>query len=166
MQLELDEILVRVNHMLLNDLEPGHFVTVSLARLHPLHRTLSYAGAGHVPGFVLLESGNVKCALDSSGPPLGLFSESKFSLGVPIDLAPGDVTVLLTDGVTESTTPEGNQFGTQGVLDYLQSHIQDSASQIAQGIYQATRAFVKGNLQDDDITSVIVKVDRSGLPRS
>ncbi|HEY6410206.1 MAG TPA: SpoIIE family protein phosphatase [Ktedonobacteraceae bacterium] len=160
MQLELDDILVRVNQMLLHDLEPGHFVTVSLVRLHPLHRTLSYAGAGHVPGFVLLESGKVKCALDSYGPPLGLFPDSKFSLQPLISLAPGEVAVLLTDGVTESTTPDGDQFGSQRVLDYIQGHIHEPARQIVQGIYHATRAFVKGNFQDDDITSVIIKVDR------
>jgi PAS domain S-box-containing protein len=161
MQLELDDILVRVNQILLHDLDPGHFVTVSLARLHPVHRTLSYAGAGHVPGFVLLESGTVKCALDSSGPPLGLFPDSKFSLQPPIHLAPGEVAVLLTDGVTESATPDGDQFGSQRVLDYIQLHNHEPARQIAHGIYQATRAFVKGNFQDDDITSVIIKVDRS-----
>ena len=160
MQLELDDILVRLNQMLLNDLEPGHFVTLSLTRLHPCDRTLSYASAGHVPGFVLLESGKVKCALESSGPPLGLFPDSKFYLSAPIDLAPGEVAVLLTDGVTESTTPDGNQFGAQRVLDFTESHIHEPASQIAEGIFQATRAFVKGNLQDDDITSVIIKVDR------
>jgi phosphoserine phosphatase RsbU/P len=161
MQLELNEILDRLNKMLLNDLEPGHFVTLSLTRLHPRHRTLSYASAGHVPGFVFLESGAVRCALDSSGPPLGLFPDSEFSLHPSIHLDPGEVAVLFTDGVTESTTPDGDQFGAQRVLDYIEAHVHEPASQIALGIYPATRAFVEGNLQDDDITSVIIKVNRS-----
>ena len=161
MQLDLDDILYRVNQMLLNDLEPGHFVTLSLARLHPVHRTLAFASAGHVPGFVFLDSGKVKNVLDSTGPPLGLFSDSKFSLHAQIHLAPGEVVVLLTDGVTESTTPDGNQFGADRLLDYMQIHLHDSAAQIAHGIYEATRTFAKGDFQDDDITSVIMKVDRS-----
>jgi serine phosphatase RsbU (regulator of sigma subunit) len=33
---------------------------------------------------------------------------------------------------------------------------------IADGIYHATRAFAQGDLQDDDITSVIIKADRAG----
>jgi hypothetical protein len=61
MQLELDDILARVNQMLLKDLEHGHFVTLFLARLNPDHRRMSYASAGHVPSFVFLESGEVKC---------------------------------------------------------------------------------------------------------
>ncbi len=160
MQLELDDILARVNQMLLKDLEHGDFVTLSLARLHLQHQTLSYASAGHALGFVFLESGNLKCTLDSTGPPLGLFSGSKFVLQQPVHLDAGEIAVFLTDGVTESTTPDGHQFGAQRVLDYVRAHSHDSALNIANGIYHATRAFVRGDPQDDDITSVIVKADR------
>ena len=161
MQLELDDILVRVNQMLLKDLEHGHFVTLFLARLNPDHRMLSYASAGHVPGFVFLDSGDVKCALDSTGPPLGLFPGSKFSLRPATQLDRGEIAVFLTDGVTESTTPDGYQFGTQRVLDYVRSHNHDTASNIANGIYYAARSFVQGDPQDDDITSVIIKANGS-----
>jgi PAS domain S-box-containing protein len=161
MQLELDDILARVNQMLLKDLEHGDFVTRFLARLHPQQRTLSYTSAGHALGFVFLESGNLKCTLDSTGPPLGLFSGSTFSLQHAIQLNSGEIAMFLTDGVTESTTPDGHQFGAQRVLDYMRAHNRDSASSLANGIYHATRAFVRGDPQDDDITSVIIKVDRS-----
>jgi PAS domain S-box-containing protein len=161
MQLEIDDILARANQMLLKDLEHGHFVTLFLARLNPDSRSLSYASAGHVPGFVFLDSGNVKCTLDSTGPPLGLFSGSKFSLQPAIRLDPGEIALFLTDGVTESTTPDGHQFGAQRVLDYVRTFNHDSASNIADGIYRAARDFVQGDLQDDDITSVVIKADRS-----
>ena len=158
-QLELDEILARVNQMLLKDLEHGHFVTLFLARLHLPHRLLSYASAGHVPGFVFLDSGELKCTMDSTGPPLGLFSASKFSLQPAIQLNLGEIAVFLTDGVTESTTPDGHQFGAHRVLDYIRTHRDDSALNLADGMYQATREFVQGDLQDDDITSVVVKLN-------
>jgi phosphoserine phosphatase RsbU/P len=157
MQMELDELLARVNQMLLKDLDHGDFVTLFVARLDTSHRTLSYASAGHVPGLILLKSGDVKCMLDSTGPPLGLFSGSKFSLQPPISFDPGEIAVFLTDGVTESTTPDGHQFGTQRVLDKIRALSHNSASTIADGIYRATRAFVEGDLQDDDITSVVIK---------
>ena len=73
MQLELDEILTRVNQMLLKDLKHGDFVTLFLARLNVTNRTLSYASAGHVPGLVFHDSGLVKHTLDSTGPPLRPF---------------------------------------------------------------------------------------------
>lgn len=161
MQLELDDILARVNQMLLKDLEHGHFVTLLLARLNPDRRTLAYASAGHVPGFVFLDSGCVKCTLDSTGPPLGVFSGSKFLLQPAIRLDPGEIAMFLTDGLTESTTSDGREFGSQGVVDYVRVHNLESASNIADGIYQAARMFVQGDPQDDDITSVIIKSDRA-----
>ncbi len=160
MQLELDEILVRVNRMLLKDLEHGDFVTVCLARLNPNRRTLSYASAGHVPSFIFSDSGDMKCTLDSTGPPLGLFPNTEFSIERAIHLDPGEIAVFLTDGVTESTTPDGHQFGIKRVHDQVRVQSHDSASNIAEGIYHATRTFVQGDLQDDDITSVIIKADR------
>jgi len=161
MQLELDDIMARVNQMLQKDLEHGHFVTLLLARLNSDHRTLAYASAGHVPGFIFLNTGKVKCTLDSTGPPLGLFSGSKFVLQPAIRLDPGEIALFLTDGATESTTPDGHQFGAQRVLDYVQTHSHDSAANIANGIYHAARMFVQGDPQDDDITSVVIKADRS-----
>jgi sigma-B regulation protein RsbU (phosphoserine phosphatase) len=157
MQMELDDLLAHVNQMLLNDLDQGDFVTLFLARLDSSRRTLSYASAGHIPGVILLNSGDVKCMLDSTGPPLGLFPVGKFSLQQPVSLNPGEIAVFLTDGVTESATPQGHQFGIERVLDHIRALRHNSASTIADGIYHATRAFVQGDLQDDDITSVVIK---------
>jgi phosphoserine phosphatase RsbU/P len=161
MQLELDNIPARVNQMLLKDLEHGHFVTLFLARLNRDHRSLSHASAGHVPSFVFLESREEKCTLDGTGPPLGLFSGSEFSPRPAIPLDPGEIVLLLTDGVTESTTPDGHQFVALRMLDYVQAQNQDSASNLADGLYQATRTPGQGDPQDEDITSIISKADRS-----
>jgi serine phosphatase RsbU (regulator of sigma subunit) len=69
--------------------------------------------------------------------------------------------LFLTDGVTESTTPDGHQFGALRILDYVQAHNQVSASNLADGVYHATRTPVRGDPQDEDITSVIIKADLS-----
>jgi PAS domain S-box-containing protein len=161
MHLELDEILTHVNEMLFKDLEHGDFVTLFLARLSSSHRTLSYASAGHVPGLIFLDSGDVKRKLESTGPPLGLFAASKFSLQQEISLDAGEIAVFLTDGVIESTRPNGRQFGCQRVIDQIRALSHESASNIAKGIYHATREFSQGDLQDDDITSVIIKANYS-----
>ena len=53
MEMEVGQILTRVNAMLAADLEGNRFVTMLLLRIDPDDRSLSYASAGHVPGFVL-----------------------------------------------------------------------------------------------------------------
>jgi PAS domain S-box-containing protein len=159
MELRLDQILALVNHMLVKDLESECFVTLALACLDLRRRLLTYCGAGHVPGFVIGPWGDVVCRLESAGPPLGLFLESKFESQKPISLEPGHVVVFLTDGITESTAPDGTEFGNQRTLEYVWAHHREPASQIADGLHRAARAFAFNEPQDDDTTSVIVKVN-------
>ena len=158
--LELDEILVQVNRMLVKDLEHGHFVTLALARLDVSRRSLIYAGAGHMPGFVLDDAaGLVVHVLESNGPPLGLFPDSKFSCQNEILLEPGQIVVLLTDGITESVAPGGEEFGVRGALDYIAAHHSESARQISDGLHLAARRFAAQEPQHDDIISIVIKVN-------
>jgi serine phosphatase RsbU (regulator of sigma subunit) len=96
--------------------------------------------------------------LESNGPPLGLFSESKFSCQQEVPLEPGEIVVLLTDGITESTAPEGTEFGARGALEYIAAHHAEPARQIADGLHLAARRFAAHEPQHDDISSVVLKV--------
>ncbi|MGA8149430.1 MAG: SpoIIE family protein phosphatase [Terriglobales bacterium] len=158
LQLEVHEILEQMNSALLKDLSHGQFVTLALARLHPGQRTLTFASAGHVPGFVLLESGGLRAELNSTGLPLGLFPENKCSQQPVIGLGLGEIVVLMTDGAAESAGPDGEEFGSHRVVDYVRSHRHDPAQHIANGIYHAARAYTKDQPQKDDITSVVIKM--------
>lgn len=158
-QVESDpaKILSSVNHMLIADLEDCRFVTLLLVCLDGQNRSLSYASAGHIPGFLMNDSTNIDCVLESSGPPLGLFDDSRF-LTSAIPLAPQQLVILMTDGVCETTNAEDVQFGADRVLDYVRAHRQDSARVLAEGICRAARTFADDNPQQDDITDVVVKV--------
>jgi PAS domain S-box-containing protein len=158
MGLEVDQILTQVNRMLVNDLGDGCFVTIMLACLDVASRSLVYAGAGHVPGYVLSASGPVEHTLESSGPPLGLFPQVRFARSPSITLQPEQLLVLLTDGITESTAPDGSEWGANGALNYLRTRGHDTAHQLVEGLYHEARRFAGDELQKDDITSVIVKV--------
>jgi len=158
LQLELHEILEQMNSALLKDLSQGQFVTLALARLHPLRGTLAFASAGHLPGFVLRESGTLTDELTSTGLPLGLFPENHCLLAPALQLGPGDIMVLMTDGAAESAGSDGEEFGAPRVLDYIRTHRHQPAQQIADGLYVAARAYAKDLPQSDDITSVVIKV--------
>ena len=78
----------------------GHpYATAILARLDRFPRRITYVNAGHPPGLVL--RGADTLPLDAGGPPLGLLPNARYGWA-SLDLAPGDVGVLVTDGVTEA----------------------------------------------------------------
>jgi serine phosphatase RsbU (regulator of sigma subunit) len=61
---------------------------------------LAYVNAGHPAGY-LLRNGKVTAALESGGRPLGLLPDPEYTTA-SVELSPGDVGVLVTDGITEA----------------------------------------------------------------
>jgi serine phosphatase RsbU (regulator of sigma subunit) len=154
------EILTQVNRELVEDLEGGRSVTLLLARFDPHTRSLVYASAGHVPGFLLGSSGEAASVMEATGPPLGLFPDCEFSTSDVIPLDPGKILLLLTDGVTESTAPDNTEFGAKQAIEYVRSHRHESARQIVEGLHRRIRAFAAHQPQRDDITLAVLKVDQ------
>jgi len=155
---DLASILKKVNLMLFADLGNDRYVTLLLVLLDRAANLLTYASAGHVPGFLISSSGEVDHVLESSGPPLGLFGNSHYVDEV-VPLAPEKLLVLVTDGAAESTASlDGLEFGNDGILAYVHDHRKDKARDLAKGICDAARQFRGGYPQQDDVTDVVVKV--------
>lgn len=155
---DLSALLARVNHMLVADhLEHGRFVTLLLVCLGGPDSSISYANAGHIPGFLMNDCGKIEGALESSGPPLGLFDDVQF-VSSTLPLAPQQLLILMTDGAAEMATAEEVEFGSDAVIEFVRNHRHNSAHELAQGIYHSARAFAGGEPQRDDVTNVIVKV--------
>jgi len=155
---EPGEILGRANSILAEDMGGERYITLFLGRLDPATRELSYASAGHPPGCVLGADGAVKAQLNRTGIPLGLRAASDYTSAPPLTLVPGDLVVLLTDGIEEASSPAGELFGTERALDVVRSYRDKPARAIVEALYAATREFAQGAPQLDDITAIVVKV--------
>ena len=100
---DLAKILSSVNHMLMADeLEDDQFVTLLLVCLDGPNGSLSYASAGHIPGFLMNSSGKVESRLESSGPPLGLFEASHFVTSA-LPLAPQQLVIFMGCSVAQTS---------------------------------------------------------------
>lgn len=158
-QVNVGEVLTWVNRTLADDMPEEHFVAMLLLCLDPVGRTLTYSNAGHPPGFVLSQSGAVRMELPSSGPPLGLFSETVFAPSFSITLESGDIVLLATDGFEETAALGDRQFGPEGVVASLKARRDRSAAEILAGLYEDARAFASGQRQTDDMAAVVIKFD-------
>lgn len=156
---EIDEILSRINRFLIGEARGDHFVTLLLARLDPQSRILAYANAGHPWGYVVDDSGRLKTRLTSTACPLGIVAKAEFRAGEPTQLAPGDIVLLLTDGLPEAMSPSGDLFGTQRTLDVFSANRTKPAAEIIRSISQAVQEFTGGAPLVDDVTLVVIKVD-------
>jgi PAS domain S-box-containing protein len=149
-------ILTRVDRSLAPDLSSDHFVTLFLACLDPATRRLTWASAGHLPGFILDARGEVKRSLPATGFPLGLNLQGIVS-GPPRSLEPGDLLFLLTDGIVEACSPAGGPFGMERALEVVRTHRAGPPQEIVAALLQQARRFSGGEMIDD-MTAIIVKV--------
>jgi PAS domain S-box-containing protein len=150
-------VLWNVNRVLAPDLDENRFVGMVVVNVDPATRECRYANAGHTPGYVFDAGGAVRAELVSTGVPLGPFAEARFETIPGPRLEPGDVVVLVTDGMTEISAPNGSMCGTDFVLDVVRGRVRESAAAILDGLCQAARAFADGAPQSDDVTVVVCK---------
>jgi sigma-B regulation protein RsbU (phosphoserine phosphatase) len=158
---DVSVILGLVNRVLISDIDGDRFITLILAKLDPARHTLVYASAGHQTGYLLNSAGAVKQALASTGYPLGILKEADFPASEEIPLQPGDLVMLVTDGIVEARAPDGTIFGWQRSVDIVRVYRQATAGQIVDNLYYAVRAFSQNLPQYDDITAAVIKVHQT-----
>jgi hypothetical protein len=130
-QSDLGSLLSLLNRVLILDMEDDRFVTLILVRLDPRKKCVVYASAGHPTGYVLDAAGHVRLRLPSTGRPLGFGTDESFSASRVGPLKPGELVILLSDGVLEATAPDGTAFGWARAVNIVRVYRQDPAGRIA-----------------------------------
>jgi len=155
---DVGEILTRANRVLAEDVDFERYVTLILAKLDPQRLALVYTSAGHPTGYVLDSAGTVKAALKRTGAPLGIQPDAVYEATPPIPLAPGDIVLLLTDGIEEAMSPSDEFFGVDRILGVVRSNSRKGAGEIVDALYRAVRSFSENRPPLDDLTVVVAKV--------
>jgi sigma-B regulation protein RsbU (phosphoserine phosphatase) len=155
-----DAVLGRINHFFNHNIRFTTFVTLFLARLDPAARTLRYSNAGHNPPLHCRMRGDGSTVLTWLGPTgaaIGLVEEFRPGANT-LELAPGDILVLYTDGITEAGNPQGRPFGEDGLAAVVRESTDLTARELAQRLWDTLQEFTGGGALADDVTVVAVKV--------
>lgn len=156
-------VLSAVNRRILADTHADQFVTVFYGILDPATGTLVYCNAGHSPPYLIrAQKGGDVQKLIRTGVPLGILEDRTWEQGV-VQLAPGDVLVLYTDGVTEAQNPQEALFGEERLLESAQTNLRHPAQDIRDAIITDIYEFMGDAPQFDDITLVIVVRDSTAV---
>lgn len=152
-------ILALANRCLGEEISAEYFLTALMMRIDPHTRSLTYAGAGHWPGYVLDPWGEVRAKLTSTCPPLGIVPTIDCWASDPIRLEPGELAFLLTDGIPEAGAPAGELFGIDRALDVIRTHRRRTPDQILEALARTVRDFSGGRDPMDDMTAIVIKSD-------
>lgn len=149
------ELVGRLNHHIAESSAPNKFITLMLAELDPGRSQVRYVNAGHNPALHVRPSGEAR-ELESGGLPLGLFDGSTYEAG-RIDLGVGDLVCIYSDGITESTSPQDEEFEVERLVDLLGRNRDRPLPEIVGSIDTAVTEFADGLNQGDDQTLVLIR---------
>jgi serine phosphatase RsbU (regulator of sigma subunit) len=148
------ETVEGANRLLAEKNEKCFFVTLFIGELDLVTGRLSYINAGHEPAQVFHASEKT-VELEPTGPALGVADPMEFD-AAEIVLSPGDMVILLTDGVTDAVDATGERFGVERLRTALNGEIADSSGAVDR-IIAAVDSFVGAEAQFDDITCLALR---------
>jgi phosphoserine phosphatase RsbU/P len=148
-------VLGRLNRILTAAALNARFISFFLALFDPASGELAYSNAGHNPPLLIRASGKVEW-LSGGGPVLGILPDASYE-EVRCVLNSGDVAVLYSDGVTDATNPEDEDFGEARLAEVLQRVHGGSADSILSAFTTAVKDWAAGTPAPDDITVVVVR---------
>jgi sigma-B regulation protein RsbU (phosphoserine phosphatase) len=156
---DIDEVMSRVNIAMCRDTLPNEFVTLFYGVVDPQSLRLTYCNAGHEPGLLLRGDDIIK--LETGGMIAGVDPEQHYEKGI-VDLQPGDMLLLHSDGLTDAQNFDQKRFGRDRINSALRAaQNMDPTSAINQILWEMRR-YIGLNESIDDTTLVVLKVTGDG----
>ncbi len=153
--LPLTEVVTSLNKALVQRSASNRFITLFCATLDP-DGHFTYINAGHNLPILARATGETE-TLTTKSVLLGAFDFVEYKPR-QTRLAPGDVVVMYTDGVTEAVNADNQMFGDERLEKLVKQSVSLSAEEIKRRILDEVLSFTAGLPQGDDITLIVLKV--------
>ena len=147
----------QVNDQLAETLPDDRFITAFVGLLDATTHTLSFHSGGQGP---ILHWQAARGEFATYGPtsfPLGAMPLAALEPPARIELAPGDLLALLSDGLYEQCDAAGSPFGEARVRELLREHRREPMAALGARLLGALDAFARGVPQEDDVTLVLLR---------
>ena len=154
---DLETTFINVNNQLEQTTAQDRFITAFIGLLDTKQHHVRYQSGGQAP---ILQWCAQSSAFERRGPtsfPLAAMPLRSLKPSVTLKMAPGDVLVLLSDGIYEYCNAAGEQFGEARVEAVVARHRGMSMAALGAHLLAEVHAFAQGAPQEDDITVVLVK---------
>lgn len=148
-------VMQRINRFLFESTQANRYATVFYGELDPASRRLTYVNGGHIPPYQVGSRGHEE-RLAAGGPALGVIEDATYEESRLV-LEPGDLLAMVTDGVTEATSPDEQEFGDSGVIEVLRQARGAGAEDTLRRLVEAVRAWTGPVGCADDLTALVLR---------
>ncbi|CAM3132800.1 PAS domain S-box protein [Rariglobus hedericola] len=152
-------VVRRVNRALHGDMPPGMFISLFYGILDLDTNRLTYVRAGHEPALLLKAGGELEL-LSAGGLALGFDEGPVFDSLLEeavLDLGPGDLLALYTDGITEAANASGDEFGRDRLVTTLVGQEETPLPRVVEKLNRYLRQFSALASRNDDRTLLLVR---------
>jgi serine phosphatase RsbU (regulator of sigma subunit)/anti-sigma regulatory factor (Ser/Thr protein kinase)/PAS domain-containing protein len=149
-------LLERMNAHLHDHLPIDRFVRMLFGVLDPERAVFEYSNAGHVPPVIYRCKSDEVQWLGEGGIALGVEEDSQYKLG-RVELEPGDMLVLYTDGVTEAPR-RGRPYGQGRLADLVEAYGRGTPGEMSQSIRRSVDTWVEDGQLRDDLAVLVCQV--------
>jgi sigma-B regulation protein RsbU (phosphoserine phosphatase) len=147
--------LAKVSNLLWDSTEEHQFITGIYGILDSTNRTFVFSNAGHNPPLLIKPDGEYRF-VEYGDLPLGMFYDMHYHQHF-IRFEKGQVMVIYTDGITEATNEDGEEYGQERLAKRILEGIGLPAKQLIDHIRKGVADFTERKFLDDDGTLFIVK---------
>jgi sigma-B regulation protein RsbU (phosphoserine phosphatase) len=151
--LPIDEMMGRANRMFCESTLPTHYATLVCGKTYRTGE-VEFCNAGHHPP-LLVQRSKIS-PLEATGLPLGMFGDGSFSVN-KMRLAPGDLLLLYTDGLSEATDRTGREYGAQRLCEFIKKSGSLPPKELISACLEDARSFRSGRPWTDDLTLMVIR---------
>ena len=146
------QLCSKVNSLLCENLATGKFVTFLYGVLDQGTRTLDYCNAGQI--YPILVSQGSTQSLDHGGAVLGVFPAWAYE-NAKIEFREGDRLLLVTDGITEASDGDEQEFGEEKLAEAALACSKRTSAEMCDALLNQVSTFCNAHFQDDATLLVI-----------
>jgi serine phosphatase RsbU (regulator of sigma subunit) len=151
---DFPRLLKSVNQLFYENSPQDRFATMFFAVFDDHTGEMEYANCGHNAALLFRADGTLE-RLGSTTTVIGLFP--RWECGSrSVNLAPGDLLVVYSDGVTESLDHRNEEFGEERLIAAVRRHCERRPEALISAIVDEVRSF-SPHEQGDDITLIVGK---------
>ena len=153
----LDQAYMHVNNQLAEDLPDDRFITAFMGFLDPVTHCVTYHSGGQGPILHFRAAEGVCDWYKPTNFPVGVMEIDDKQESATLQLEPGDILGLISDGVYEYANLKGEEFGEDGVAGIFRAHHRLAMADLSATLIKAVMEFGGDAPQADDITLVLVR---------
>lgn len=154
-KLESVALMERLNTQIARHAPSSRFITLMLLTINPATGETVAVNAGHLPALIFRGSGEID-RLTDGGMALGMFEGARYT-SQAVTIAPGDLLVLYSDGITEAEDRSGKPFDEEGLVGVIRTQTTAGLPDIGRSLIRAVEGHARDVRFADDLTVLLAR---------